>query len=216
MVKVKICGITNLEDALYAASHGADALGFVFYKKSPRYIKPEKAREIIKYLPKTITKVGVFVNAREATVRKITDNLKLDVLQFHGDESEDFCSRFRDFKMIKAFRVKDEIDLAELSNYGVWAYLFDSFSEEKFGGTGKRFNWKTLSCLKSLKKTIFLSGGLNPGNVKKALRAFSANWVDASSSLEIYPGKKDSVKIRKFIRNAKSVKSAKHPKPLTD
>ena len=203
MVRVKICGITNLEDALYSAQVGADALGFVFYKKSPRYISPQKAKSIICHLPKFIKKVGVFVNAREKTIRKVTCGLKLDMLQFHGNESKDFCHRFRGFKIIKAFRVKDRIALADLSKYDVWAYLFDSFTKYQFGGTGRKFNWQLLGCLKGLKKTIFLSGGLNHQNVRKALRNFPAKWVDASSSLERYPGKKEPEKIKKFIKAIK-------------
>ena len=208
MARVKICGITNLEDALYAADLGADALGFMFYKNSPRYIHPEKVRVIIRQLPKSVRKVGVFVNAREVTVRRIARSLKLDMLQFHGNESEDFCYRFRDFKVIKAFRVKEEFSLACLSRYHVWAYLFDSFVRNKFGGTGKSFDWQLLKCLKGLRKTIFLSGGLNSQNVRRALRSFSASWVDASSSLEKYPGKKDPDKVKRFIKNAKGLKAA--------
>jgi phosphoribosylanthranilate isomerase len=203
MVKVKICGITNLEDALYAANQGADALGFLFYKKSPRYIKPERARIIIQQLPKCVKRVGVFVNAGEGTVGRIGRNLKLDMLQFHGNESANFCQRFRDFKVIKAFRVKGKINAKDLSRYDVWAFLFDSFVKNKFGGTGRNFDWQLLNSLKALEKIIFLSGGLNPQNVKEALRNFSAHWVDASSSLEKYPGKKDFDKIRRFIKNAK-------------
>ena len=203
MVKVKICGITNIEDALYAANQGADALGFIFYKKSPRYIKPERARIIIQQLPKFVKRVGVFVNAREAAIRRVRRNLKLDMLQFHGNESADFCRRFSDFKVIKAFRVKGKIDPKDLLRYDVWGFLFDSFVKNKFGGTGRNFDWQLLSCLKGLEKIIFLSGGLNPQNVKEALRNFSAHWVDASSSLEKYPGKKDFDKIKRFIKNAK-------------
>ena len=206
MVKVKICGITNLEDALYAAGLGADAMGFVFYKKSPRYIKPDRARLIIRRLPKFIKKVGVFVNAREAPIKKLARNLELDMLQFHGNESEYFCNRFRDFKVIKAFRVRDKIALRDLTKYDVWGYLFDTFARNKFGGTGKTFDWQLLSCSKGLRKTIFLSGGLNPQNVKKALKVFSVDWVDASSSLERYPGKKDFGKIKRFINNAKGAR----------
>ncbi|MFH1678169.1 MAG: phosphoribosylanthranilate isomerase [Candidatus Omnitrophota bacterium] len=222
MAKVKICGITNLEDALYAASQGAGALGFVFYKKSPRYISPAKAGLIIEKLPETVKKVGVFVNEREATIRKIAGELKLDILQFHGNESKDFCRRFRGVDIIKAFRlypafsntkgryipivrkggIKDKICLADLSKYDVWAYLFDTFSKDKFGGTGKNFNWRILSCLIGVKKPIFLSGGLNSRNVRKALKIFPAEWVDASSSLEKYPGKKNPAKVKAFLKIA--------------
>ncbi len=208
MAKVKICGITNLEDALYATKQGADALGFVFYRKSPRYIKPEIAKSIIRQLPRFIRKVGVFVNARQATIKRLATDLKLDMLQFHGDESSDFCSRFSDFKIIKAFRVKNKLCLAGLLKYDVWAYLFDTFARNKLGGTGEVFDWQLLSVsgLKDLKKTIFLSGGLNPTNVGRALKVFPAQWVDASSSLEKYPGKKDFGRIKRFIRSAKGLK----------
>ena len=193
-----------MEDALYAVGQGADALGFVFYKKSPRYIKPERAEAIIKQLPVCVKKVGVFVNSKEATIERIAGRLKLDMLQFHGNESRRFCDRFKNFKVIKAFRVRDRIDTAELSEYDVWAYMFDTFSKGKFGGTGKIFDWRVLSRLKNFKKNLFLSGGLTPANVKKALKTFPARWVDASSSLERAPGRKDPAKIRKFIRNARS------------
>ncbi|MFC1592613.1 phosphoribosylanthranilate isomerase [Candidatus Omnitrophota bacterium] len=205
MVKVKICGITNLKDALYSARQGADALGFMFYKKSPRYIKPEHAGKIIRQLPKSVKKVGVFVNARESTVRKIAKDLKLDILQFHGDESSDFCRRFPGFKVIKAFRVKDKISPNALAGYDVWAFLFDAYAKNKFGGTGKKFNWPALKGLQELKKIIFLAGGLNQHNIAKALRTFSVGWADASSCLEKYPGKKDLFKVKKFIENAKAL-----------
>jgi phosphoribosylanthranilate isomerase len=204
MVKVKICGITNLQDALYAARQGADALGFIFYKKSPRYISPQKAAAITRQLPKAINRVGVFVNARQAAIKRIAGDLKLDMLQFHGNESGNFCRRFRGFKIIKAFGVRHKLYLKDLSDYDVWAYLFDSFAGNKFGGSGKTFNWHLLSRLRGVKKTVFLSGGLNPGNVKQALKAFPAQWVDASSSLEAYPGKKDLLKLKRFIKNAKT------------
>lgn len=207
MVKVKICGITNLKDALYAVRQGADALGFVFYKKSPRYIEPEKAEAIIKQLPGRVKKVGVFVNSKGAAIKRIASRLKLDMLQFHGNESRRFCRRFKKYKVIKVFRVKDGIDAAQLSGYDVWAYMFDTFSKEKFGGTGRIFDWRALRRLKIFKKNTFLSGGLTPINVRKALKTFPARWVDASSSLERAAGRKEPVKVREFIKNARSAQS---------
>ena len=203
MVKIKICGITNLEDALYAARLGADALGFIFYKHSPRYINPEEALSIIRKLPKHIKKVGVFVNAREINIKRIARNLKLDMLQFHGNESDEFCARFGNFKVIKAFRVQKKISCADLYKYDVWAYLFDAFVGDRFGGTGKKIDLNLLEGIKDLKKIIFLSGGLSPEYVRRALLVFPAQWVDASSSLERSPGKKDPTKIKRFISNAK-------------
>ncbi len=207
MVKVKICGITNLEDALCAVKEGADALGFVFYKKSPRYIPPFKAKIIISRLPKFVRKVGVFVNARETTIRRIARDLKLDILQFHGNESKYFCSRFSNFKVIKTFRVRERIHPTDLLKYNVWAYLFDSYSKKSFGGTGRSFDWSLLEHLKHLRKTVFLSGGLNCKNVGKALKIIPAEWIDVSSSLEKYPGKKDIDKIKRFIKKAKQCSS---------
>ena len=204
MAKVKICGITNLEDALVTARLRADALGFIFYKKSPRYINPSKAKDIIKKLPSSIKKVGVFVNSRTSIIRRIDSDLKLDMLQLHGNESAKFCSKLKGFKLIKAFRISNRIDLARLSKYKVWAYLFDTFVKNKYGGTGKSFNYSSLNCIRATKKTIFLSGGLSPKNVARALKDFPAQWVDASSSLEKYPAKKDPNKIKRFISGAKA------------
>ena len=142
MVKVKICGITNLEDALCACDLGADALGFIFYKKSPRYICPEEAQEIVLQLPKSTNKVGVFVNASEKQINSVAAKLQLNMLQFHGSESGEFCSRFSAFKIIKAVRVKDKINLKSLYKYDVWAYLFDTCYRGRFGGTGRAFDWR--------------------------------------------------------------------------
>lgn len=203
MVNVKICGITNIEDAIYAAKFGADALGFVFYKKSPRYIKPENALKIVQLLPASVKKAGVFVNTGESVIRKVASALKLDLLQFHGDESVNFCRRFKGFKVIKALRLKGRVRPAQIVRYGAWAYLFDTFAKNRFGGTGCCFDWHWLDALRKKNINIFLSGGLNAQNVKKALRVFPAAWVDASSCLEKYPGRKDPVKVRKFINNAK-------------
>lgn len=199
-VKVKICGITNLKDALIAVDAGCDALGFLFYKRSPRYITPEKASRIIKRLPGNITKIGVFVDAKEKAIKNIAKICSLDILQFHGNESAEFCRRFKGYKIIKAFRVRNKIDAAEVSKYKTFAYLFDTFSKSKFGGTGRVFDW---SLLTSIKHTVFLSGGLNANNVNQAIKEALPAWVDASSSLEVAPGKKDPQKVRKFIQAAK-------------
>ena len=200
MVKVKVCGITNLEDAMAAVAAGCDALGFVFFKKSPRYIAPEKARAIIAELPAGMLKIGIFVNPKEERVRRIARFCKLDLLQFHGQESAKFCRRFKGYKIIKAFRVRDKIDLKKILKYQTFAYLFDTFVRSKPGGTGKKFDWGLLRYLKEIKQLIFLSGGLNAQNVKRAIQAVRPDWVDVSSSLEVRPGKKDRSKIRKFMR----------------
>ena len=200
MVRIKICGITNLEDALKIAKLKPHALGFVFYKKSPRYIQPEKAKAIIKYLPKGIQKVGVLVNEREKNIKHIARDLKLDMLQFHGSESAEFCEKFKGYKIIKAFRVKNRIDFRNILDYKTFAYLFDTFVKTKVGGTGKRFNWALIRHLSGFHKPVFLSGGLNAKNVKEAIKQVRPDWVDVSSSVEIRPGKKDYKKVKEFIK----------------
>lgn len=203
MVKVKICGITNLEDALNSVGAGCDALGFVFYKKSPRYISPENAREIIRRVPSPILKMGVFVNAREETVKRIAKFCGLDVLQFHGSESPEFCSKFKNYKIIKAFRVKNKEGLGSLLNYKPFAYLFDTFTKGKIGGTGRKFDWELVRHLDGLHKPVFLSGGLNADNVEKAIKYVHPEWVDVSTGVETKPGKKNLEKVKKFVETVK-------------
>jgi len=203
MVKVKICGITNLEDALNSAAAGCDALGFVFYKKSPRYITPEKAKQIIGRLPPFILKIGVFVNAKAKTVKRIGKFCGLDILQFHGNESPGFCHKFKNYKIIKAFRAKNKAALGNLLKYKPFACLFDAFTKTKIGGTGKKFDWDLVRHLDGLPKPVFLSGGLNVHNVKAAIREVHPDWVDVSTGVEIKPGKKDPKKVKEFISAAK-------------
>lgn len=202
-VKVKICGITNLADALTAIREGADWLGFVFYKKSPRYISPDKAKAIIVKLPPAISKVGVFVNEKPATVKRIAGFCGLDVLQFHGGESPGYCRKFPGYKIIKAFRIKDSASLKEIEGYQVDGYLMDAFSDKGYGGMGKIFRW---TILKKLPRKIFpliLSGGLNPGNVAAAIRKVRPFAVDLSSGVESRPGKKSLLLLKKFFTAVK-------------
>ncbi len=205
MVKVKICGITNLEDARASVENRCDALGFVFYRKSPRYIGPEEASRIIKRLPRRIVKIGVFVNAREETVKRIAKLCRLDILQFHGNESPQFCRRFNRYRIIKAFRVNKKIDAGHILRYKTFAYLFDTFVKSKIGGTGKSFNWGMMKCINAIKQPIFLSGGLSVKNVKTAIREACPDWLDVSSSLEIKPGKKNHRKIREFMKRVRKL-----------
>jgi phosphoribosylanthranilate isomerase len=200
MVKVKICGITNLEDALYSFFSGASALGFVFYKKSPRYISEVRAKKICAILPKKVLKVGVFVDENTAVVKRIARACRLDLLQFHGHESADYCRKFSGYKVIKAFNLAGAKDLEKVAEYKTFAYLFDSFSPCRQGGTGKKFNWKILARAAKMEPVVFVSGGLNATNVRKAVKMLKPDWVDVSSSLESSPGKKDYRLIRKFIQ----------------
>lgn len=184
----------------------AEALGFVFYKKSPRYIEPLWALRIIRRLPRRIIKIGVFANAREKTVKHIAKRCHLDILQFHGNESSAYCARFKGFKVIKAFRVKDTIDMRRVSAYKPFAFLLDTFDAKRQGGTGKQFDWSLVAPFGNIEEPVFLSGGLSEKNVKKAIKTVRPDWVDVSSSLELTPGKKDRLKIRKFVRAAKSLR----------
>jgi len=203
MIKVKICGITNLEDALNSVNAGCDAVGFVFYKKSPRYITPQKAKGIINRLSPDVIKIGVFVNAKEKQVKRIAKLCNLDMLQFHGEESPEFCDKFNGFKVIKEFRINDRIDLKNMLKYKPFAYLLDTFVKSKRGGTGKQFNWELAKHINGIKKPIFLSGGLTAKNVKRAIKQVRPDWVDVSSSVEIKPGKKDHKKVKEFIETVK-------------
>lgn len=205
MVKVKICGITNLEDALEAVAHGADALGFVFFKKSPRYISPSKAKAIIKKLPPFISTVGVFVNENKKNIEKIADQTGINIIQLHGDERPQACRLLR--PVIKAFRVKSLECLEPLSKYKdkVSAFLLDTYTPEIFGGTGQIFNWDIAVEAKQLGR-IILAGGLTPENLEQAIRWVHPYAVDVSSGVEEEKGKKDHWKMKLFIERAKGIK----------
>ena len=200
MTRVKICGITNKDDALAAAKLGAWALGFIFYKQSPRYVSPFKAKKIIDELPPFVTPVGVFVNLKEGAVMDIAEFCGISTLQLHGDESPQYCRRLKKFKLIKAFRVKEDFNISGLGEYPVSAYLFDGHEKGVFGGTGKTFDWEVIKD-KKIPKPVILSGGLSPENVAGAVRGLSPYAVDVSSGVEKEPGKKDYGKMEIFLRN---------------
>lgn len=189
-LKIKICGITNLKDAQDAVRLGVDLLGFVFYSKSRRYILPENARKIITQLPKRIKKVGVFVNERPARVKLIAEKCSLDILQFHGKESNHYCQQFPGYKIIKAFRIKNARSLKSIYRFKVDLVLLDTYSPKSFGGTGKSFNWDLLKELKREDIRMILSGGLNPKNISTAIRKVKPEAVDISSGVEMSAGKK--------------------------
>jgi phosphoribosylanthranilate isomerase len=197
MLKIKICGITNLDDALAAADAGADALGFNFYKKSPRYIEPEKATEIIAQLPPFMMPVGVFVNEREDRIREIQHKTCIQAIQLHGDESPEFCQRFEN-RVIKAFQVKDKESLKVMAHYRVGAFLLDSYHEGLRGGTGVTFDWHLAVVAKTFGK-IILAGGLTPENVAEAVKLVQPYAVDVAGGVEKEKGIKDHAKIKKFI-----------------
>lgn len=204
-VRVKICGITNLDDAIAAANFGADALGFVFFKGSPRYISPDDAGAIIIRLPSFITTVGVFVNENTDRIEEIIKLTGIDVVQLHGDESPEMCNISR--RMIKAIRVKSLNSLDPLKNYKdrVSAFLLDTFTPDIFGGTGQIFNWDIAADAKQFGR-IILAGGLTPDNITEAVRRVTPYGVDVSSGVEAEKGKKDHNKMKLFIEKAKGIR----------
>jgi phosphoribosylanthranilate isomerase len=197
MIKTKICGITNLDDALAACDAGADALGFNFYKKSPRHIDPGKAAEIIGQLPPFVTPVAVFVNEREDKIRDVMFTTGIKVLQFHGDERPEFCGRFS-ARAIKAFPMKDKESLKQMVHYHVSAFLLDSYHENLRGGTGETFDWHLAVVAKTFGRVI-LAGGLTPTNVGEAVKLVQPYGVDVAGGVEKEKGIKDHNKMKKFI-----------------
>ncbi|HMK42867.1 MAG TPA: phosphoribosylanthranilate isomerase [Dissulfurispiraceae bacterium] len=199
-LKIKICGITNAEDALAAAEYGADALGFVFYSGSPRHVAPESARSIIEQLPPFITTVGVFVNEAVENICRIQAETGVGVVQLHGEELPDVCLAFP--HAIKAFRVRTLTDLAPFSRYHADAFLLDAYSPGAYGGTGQIFNWDIAVEAKKFGR-IILAGGLTPDNIARAIDHVRPYAVDVSSGVEERKGKKDLEKVRLFIQRAK-------------
>lgn len=202
MIKVKICGITCLEDALTAVDAGADALGFVFFPASPRHVSPEQAAEIIRALPPFVQTVGLFVNEDPPTVNTIADRCGLDIIQLHGEETPAYCTAIRR-RVLKAFRVRDRHTLDSLPQYHVAGYLLDAWSPAAQGGTGQTFNWDIAAEAVQSGRRIILAGGLTPENIAESICQVRPYGVDVSSGVEYAPGRKDADKIRTFITRAK-------------
>ena len=200
-MRVKICGITNNEDAHAAVEYGADALGFVF-AKSPRQVTKEQTRDIVKNLPPFVSPVGIFVDEEIDTLKWICDFCAIRTVQLHGSESPLYLNDLRGYKIIKAFRVKAEEDLEPLANYKPHAFLLDSYVKGVMGGTGVSFKWEIARQAHKY-GTIILSGGLTSENVKEAIRIVKPYAVDVSSGVEASPGKKDKLLMKQFIMNAK-------------
>jgi phosphoribosylanthranilate isomerase len=198
IAKVKFCGITNLEDAINASKLGADALGFVFYSKSSRFISPKEANEIIQKLPPFISSVGLFVNQSKKEIEDVIKACSLNLLQFHGDEDELFCKQFN-LPYIKAISMKPDINLLKcIEHYhSAKALLLDSYSKETRGGSGKVFNWNSIPPNTPL--PLIIAGGLNPNNVKILLELIVPYGVDVSSGIESSKGLKDYQLMKKFI-----------------
>jgi len=201
-VKIKICGITGAADGLTAAEAGVDMIGLMFAEKSPRLISLPTAKEISRALPPFVLKVGVFLNPPEDLVMRAIGECGLSLLQFHGDETPEFCTQFG-LMCIKAFGIRDVESLKAIPHYPTDAYLLDAFSPEARGGTGEKFSWDLAVEAKKFGKPIFLAGGLTPQNVAEAVRKVQPFAVDVSSGVESAPGKKDRRKIRDFIASVR-------------
>ena len=208
MTLIKICGITNLDDALASVAAGADALGFNFYKLSPRYITPQNAREIVEQLPAPVLTVGVFVNEESPeSVRNIASEAGIKALQLHGDESPRYCQELADRFVIKALAVSTNFDNQIVHAYQTEAIMLDTKDNALRGGTGRRFDWSIAKQVNQLGKKIFLAGGLSPDNVAEAIETVRPYAVDACSALEERPGIKKHERLRTFVDAARSVQT---------
>jgi len=204
MVRIKVCGITNLEDLFLVDKFGPDFVGFIMYPPSPRYVG-EKLSEFLS-IPTTAKKVVVLVNPTYEEARKVL-NLGADFIQLHGDEDVSLAKRIGLEKVIKAFRVKDDFSFEVLKPFAqAFALLLDAYDEKSFGGTGKIFNWEIAKKAVHMGYRIFLAGGLNPENVTLAIKEVNPFGVDLASGLELYPGKKDPQKVKKLFAVLKGIK----------
>ena len=214
MAEVKICGITNREDALTSVHAGADALGFIFYPASPRFVDPDRAREISRGLPVSICRVGVFVDEDAEEVRRVMRFCGLDFIQLHGKESSDYCALFSPSVLIKAVSPSKEEDLSVLGDYPVRAFLVDASCPGQPGGTGRTCDW-SLAKKAGKKHRIILAGGLHPGNILPALETVTPQAVDVGSGVEERPGKKDPARVKDLVAAVKGFKNPQRPDPAT-
>ncbi len=202
--RIKVCGITSVEDACVAVAAGADAIGLVFYAKSPRYVTPEQAAAIARAVGPFVTTVGLFVDAGRVEVEAVLAQVPLQLLQFHGNESAAFCASFQR-PFIKVLRMADGVDVAaveaEFAAAGALGLLLDSYSPAAPGGTGETFGWERIPVERRL--PLILAGGLSPDNVAAAVRYVRPYAVDVSSGVEIAPGRKDSAKITAFVQTVR-------------
>ena len=204
VTKVKICGITNYEDAVAAMDMGADLLGFNFYPDSPRYVTPEQATDIINKLPGFIDTAGVFVNASIELIHETNAICQLDWVQLHGDEDGDFCRSLlsHNVRTMKAIRVKDQTDIERAESFFTDAVLLDAFDPDKYGGTGLTFDWNVIG---HISKRVFLAGGINPENAAEAVR-LGVYGIDVCSGIESVPGQKDHGKMKKLFENIRHLR----------
>jgi len=212
-IEIKICGITSTEDALAVVESGADAVGFIFHRPSPRYVSPESAKRIIKNIFGKITTVGVFVNVDVKTVMDTMTQCRLDLIQLHGSEPPEYCRRFSPSRIIKAFSPRSEHGLNDLDRYDVRAFLVDAYDLKRCGGTGRQSNWEAASLI-AKSHPLILAGGLTPENISEAITTVSPHAVDINSGVERAPGEKDPDKIRIAIQNARRHTPAEETKRI--
>lgn len=205
-MKVKICGITNIDDALLCENLGADALGFIFYKQSRRYINPEDSIRIIKKLSAFTLKVGVFVNETAEFINQMASETKLNAVQLHGEENPEIMEELN-FPVIKAFRINGRFDYLLLERYKNASILLDSFSSNGYGGTGKKFDWEKIP--NEVRGKIIISGGVSSENIEFIFNEIKPAAVDLSSSVEKVPGKKDEEKVNEFFKKLNYLRSKK-------
>ena len=200
MVKVKVCGITNVEDARAALEAGADALGFNFYARSPRYVAPEEARRIIRVLPREMFCIGVFVNESDAeTVARKAEAAGVAAVQLHGDEPPEYCAALGERRIIKALRVGEDFAPEQATRFQVESILLDAYSPHARGGTGETFDWELARRTREMVAQLYLAGGLAPDNVARAIVAVRPFAVDVCSGVELAPGRKDARRVRAFV-----------------
>lgn len=196
-MKIKICGITNKEDALMCERAGADALGFIFYNKSPRYVAPLIVSKISKELSPLTIKIGVFVNSTREEIEQIFNNANLNMVQLHGDETAEFFHSIK-FPKIKAFRIDEKFNFDIINKFRNSNILLDAYSKNTYGGSGINFNWELIP--DNIKSRIILAGGISKENLDTIFNKVKPAAIDVSSSLEISPGKKDETKIKEFMK----------------
>jgi len=196
-MQVKICGITTINDALLCCELGANAIGFIFYEKSKRYINYGKAAEIIHQLPPFIVKVGIFVNPILPDVNEIAQSVGLNAVQLHGDELQTFVEQIN-FPVIKGFRINNEFEYSKLDNYKNCSFLLDSYTPNNPGGTGITFDWSMIPS--KFRDKIILAGGISSENIEYIYKNVQPMAIDLSSSVESSPGKKDPIKLREFFK----------------
>lgn len=206
-VRIKVCGITSVADAMAAVDAGVDALGFMLWSKSKRAVNVQEAAKIARLLPPFVSKVGVFVNPTAEEVKEAVAEVGLDTIQLHGEETPDFCWQFAPTKVVKAFRIKNAESLKTLPTYETDAWLLDSYVAGEQGGTGAVFNWDLAVQAKDSGRPIILAGGLTPENIAEAVHEVWPYGVDVSSGVESAPGKKDAEMIRRFVRRVREVEA---------